>query len=316
LVTSGDLERQATEIFYEVELTKWRDIPYVDQFLPVDFDPLKAVLGPLQEALLFLLNNVGHALPGVLNTLVTGSIQVSIYVFAVLTLFMEGPKVLDAMRRLSPMDDAYEARLFTVFKEFSNNLVIGSLATAALQGTVASIGYTIAGGPRVLFAGILTGVFSFVPVVGTAVVWVPVALYVAFEHGVGWGIFLAAWSALVTGSVDNIVKPMFLRGSSNIHPLLIFLAVFGGLTWMGLPGALIGPVVVAGFLALYTIYCEDYLGIEAQVAEASGGPGLLDRLKQRLSTRGEEVRAEDLTDADTDETASQSQSQADEVSRD
>jgi predicted PurR-regulated permease PerM len=63
-----------------------------------------------------------------------------------------------------------------------------------------------------------------------------------------------------TGSVDNVVKPLFLRGNTRIHPLLIFLAVFGGLSRFGVPGALVGPLIVAFFLAAYTIYQREYLG--------------------------------------------------------
>ena len=76
--------------------------------------------------------------------------------------------------------------------------------------------------------------------------------------------------------MDNLVKPLFLRGSSDIHPLLIFLAVFGGMAWMHLPGILIGPVLVAFFLSLYTIYCEDYLGLppKSEVQEAALGAQL------------------------------------------
>lgn len=265
----------------DVRLTAW-DLPTIDEllarYLPADFDPVAAVVGPLQDGLLALANNVGTVVPQVLNTLVGGSIHSIIFLFSVLSLYMEGPRVLDFFRRLSPMDDKYERRLFKVFEEFAFNLVSGSLATAALMGLVASVGYAIAGVPRVLFAGILTALFSFIPVVGAGIVWVPLCIYIGATQGIGWGVFLLLWSALFTGSVDNLVKPMFLRGSSNIHPLLIFLAVFGGIAWMGLPGILVGPVIVAFFLALYTIYCEDYLGLPPPENDDEG-PGIASTLK-------------------------------------
>jgi predicted PurR-regulated permease PerM len=211
----------------------------------------------------------------VANALLSGSIDAVIFVLAVVTFFMEGPRALQAATRLSPMDDAYEERLFFVFREFANNLVIGSIATAAIQGAVAAVGYGLAGVERILFAGILTGVFSFFPLVGTAVVWIPVSIWVFLNEGAGWAAFVVVWSLVFTGTVDNVVKPLFLRGSSDIHPLMIFLAVFGGLTWMGLPGVLVGPVIVAFFLALYTIYCEDFLGLTPAEAPESDGAWLV-----------------------------------------
>src|SRR5690606_26527594 len=113
---------------------------------------------------------LGGWIPTLVATTFSLSIDLVIFLFAVVTLFIEGPRFLDFARRLSPIDDRYEARLFEVFRELSNNLVVGSLATGALQGVVAAIGFAIAGVERVIFLGILTAVFSFVPLLGTAVV--------------------------------------------------------------------------------------------------------------------------------------------------
>ena len=112
--------------------------------------------------------------------------------------------------------------------------------------------------------------------------------------GWAWAGFLIAWSVLFTGTVDNVVKPLFLRGSSDIHPLLIFLAVFGGMAWMQLPGILVGPVLVAFFLSLYTIYCEDYLGIPPEnglLADLSVQPAVVEAGRRgRYTHRERRVR--------------------------
>ena len=169
-----------------------------------------------------------------------------------------------ALKRLSPLADEYEDRLFAVFGEFSINMVVGSLATAGIQGVVAALGYWIVGVERVIFLGVATAVLSFIPLVGTLAVWVPVSLYVGVNMGWSWAVFVVVWSIVFTGTVDNLARPLFMRGSTDIHPLLVFLSVFGGMYWMGIPGVLVGPVIVAFFLALYTIYLNDFLGIEAQ----------------------------------------------------
>ena len=237
-------------------------------------------------------------MPRLVGSLVSTTIDAAIYVFAVISLYIEGPRVARALMQLSPMDDRYERRLFDVFREFSNNLVIGSLATAAIQGGVAGIGFAIAGVEQVVFFSILTAVMSFFPVVGTAVVWAPLVLYVGAAEGIGWGVFLALWSIGLTGTIDNLLRPLFLRGTSDIHPLLIFLAVLGGISWLGFPGALVGPVVVAAFLALFTIYREDFLGLPREASEERsvvdevvdrlGGMafGLLDRLADAVDPLG------------------------------
>lgn len=267
-------------------------IPQVEEtiarFTGKELDVVEAIAGPLQDGLLTVLNTAGSTLPGLIRTTGKASIDVVIFLFTAVTLYMEGPRVLEVAKNLSPMDDDYEDQLFRVFRQFANNMVIGSLATGALQGLVSGIGYAIAGVPQIVFLGICTGVFSFVPIVGTAVVWVPVTIYTAVDIGPGWAVFVALWSMVVTASVDNVVKPLFLRGGTKIHPLLIFLGVFGGLIWMGVPGVLIGPVVVAFFLALYTIYVTDFLGKHTtlqQVVEPvaqSDEAGFLERLRRSL----------------------------------
>ncbi|HHO52987.1 MAG TPA: AI-2E family transporter [Deltaproteobacteria bacterium] len=258
-VTGGQLEAYVSQLVGSLEqLGSDEDwwTPWLE-----DLDLVGMVTHPLRDGLVALAQSLTTAVPWLVGSVVVTAVDVVIYLFAVVTLYMEGPRVARAAMHLSPMDDRYEKRLFLVFREFSNNLVIGSLATAAVQGLVASIGFTVAGVDQLLFVSILTAAMSFFPIFGTAMVWGPVSLYVGATKGLGWGVFLAVWNAGLTGGIDNLVRPLFLRGSSDIHPLLIFLAVLGGLSWMGFPGALVGPVIVAAFLALFTIYREDFLGI-------------------------------------------------------
>jgi len=275
LVASGRAEAWLFEQLDRIRHRPWLNTDWINRFVGEEFDLVQTLIEPLRAAVLGVGSLLTAAVPGLLNRLVAGGIDGIIFVFTLLTLYMEGPRFLRFLAQLLPMDDRYEARLFDVFREFANNMVLGSLATGALQGIVAGVGYAIAGVDRVAFLGLLTGVLSFVPLVGTALVWVPVAIWVFATQGVGWGVFVVAWSVLLTGTVDNFAKPLFLRGSSDIHPLLIFLAVFGGLFWMGVPGVLVGPVIVASFLALYTIHVRDFLDAvpitDEGAAQAPGG---------------------------------------------
>lgn len=242
--------------------------PALDRLLPPEKDVLATIGGPLQQGALATLNAIGSSVPALVQAAVNLGLDGLIFMFTAATLYMEGPRVLSVVKNLSPMDDAYEEHLFSVFRQFANNIVLGSLVTSAVQGAVASVGYLIAGADRVIFLGILTAVLSFVPMLGAAGVGVGVGAYVAITVSPGWGLFVVVWSLVVTGTVDNLLKPMLLRGGSDIHPLLIFLSVFGGLGWMGVPGLLVGPVIVAFFLALYTIYVHDYVGVPKQDGDA------------------------------------------------
>ncbi len=245
---------------------------YLTEMVPADLDFQKLVTGPVQQGALGMLGAIGSFAPTLLTSTIHLGLGALIYVGAVVTLYMEGPVLVGAVRNLSPIDARYETRLFEVFREMSNNMVVGALAIALIQATVAGIGYTIFGVERAFFFAILTGALSFVPFFGTMVVWVPLTILVAAQDGLGWGGGLALWSIICTGQIDNLVRPFFMRGSTHIHPLFIGLAAFGGISWLGVPGAIVGPMVVAFFLALYTIYVKDFLpGEAAAVAAADRG---------------------------------------------
>ena len=240
---------------------------WIETWLPEGILPPEGSVAPamaewLRSSALGTLKSVGGALPAMLEGVFGFGLDFVIFVFALGTLYMEGPRLLTALMHLSPMEDRYERKLFAVFQELANNMVLATLITAIIQGVVSGVAFHICGLRSAVFLGVLAGVCSFIPLAGTGIIWIPCAVVVGFTQGWGWALFLAIYSLVFTGSVDNVVKPLVMRGSIRIHPLLIFLAVFGGLAWFGPVGFLVGPLTVAFFLAAYTIYMDEYLGIE------------------------------------------------------
>lgn len=236
-------------------------------WLPDEGSMFPAFVDWVRTSALALLSQAGAGLPGILEGFFGFGLDAVIFLFALFTLYLEGPRLLTALMHLSPMDDRYERQLFDVFRELANNMVLATLITAVIQGCIAAIGFRIAGLPSVAFLGILAGVCSFIPLAGTGIIWIPAAIVVGFMHGWSWAVFLAIWNLVFTGSVDNVIKPLVLRGSTRIHPLLIFLSVFGGLAWFGPVGVLMGPLIVAFFLAAYTIYMREYLDMEVALPD-------------------------------------------------
>jgi predicted PurR-regulated permease PerM len=260
LADAGKLQEQTTALFASVG-------PLTDEIFArtgYRLDPATFV-APLQRATVSAGQGLARTLPTWVGSIFVAALDALVYLFAVVSLYMEGPRFLHAVMRLSPMRKEHDRRLFEVFREFSTNLVFGAVGTATVQGFVGFVGFAIASVPNLLLISLLTTVFGFVPFVGTAMIWVPVTIWVWSTRGWGWGLFLLFWNLAFTGSVDNLVRPFLLRGRSPIHPLPIFLAVLGGIAWMGLPGALVGPVGVAMFLALYQIWCE-------QIGSGPAGP--------------------------------------------
>lgn len=227
-------------------------------WVPAGADPVDVLIDPLRTTATTLLGDVSGSLPAVLNQVAFGVLDTLLYVFTVVIFLAEGPKIAGFVEPLVPLDARYQRRLFDVFKQFALALVLGTSVTAVLQGVVASVGYAVAGLPNPLVWGVATSVGGFIPIIGTAVAVVPAVVTVAQTQGIAWGLGLMLYAIAVVGTVDNLIKPLIMSGRSNVHPLLIFLSVFGGMYWMGLTGVFIGPVLTSFFLALATIHAEDF----------------------------------------------------------
>ena len=177
--------------------------------------------------------------------------------FAIMTLGMfyflaEGPAMISAVMRLSPLDDRYEFELLSEFDQISRAVVLATLLSAVAQGLLAGIGYYFAGLPSLFFLTILTMVFAMVPFVGATAIWLPACLWLAFfeEGRLVAAIILAIYGVTVVSMADNLIKPIVLHGQSKLHPLLALLSVLGGVKALGPIGILVGPMVVSFLQAL------------------------------------------------------------------
>ena len=104
----------------------------------------------------------------------------------------------------------------------------------------------------------MIGAASFIPVVGTALIWVPAAAYLFLTGDIGWGIFLVVWGVVVIGSIDNIIRPLLMQGSSGMDTLLIFFSLLGGIQLFGLIGLIYGPLIFAITMVLFKMYEEEF----------------------------------------------------------
>ena len=120
----------------------------------------------------------------------------------------------------------------------------GGLVVAAVQGAMIGLALWALGVPSPVLWGVIASVFALLPLVGTAAVWVPAALYLLIGGSYVKALLLVIWGALIVGSVDNILRPYLISGRVRMHTLLIFFAVFGGVQVFGFL-VYIGPVIMA-----------------------------------------------------------------------
>jgi predicted PurR-regulated permease PerM len=152
-------------------------------------------------------------------------------------------------------------------------MVYGTLAVALLQGALGAVAFWWLDLPAPFLWGGVMALLSILPVFGAALVWVPVALYLAVQGDLASAITLAAWGAIVIGLVDNLLKPKLVNQQVRLHTLVIFIAVLGGLVTYGPTGVMLGPIVVATGIALWDVWRRRLAteGKPKQVGEAGFG---------------------------------------------
>ena len=137
--------------------------------------------------------------------------------------------------------------------------VLGAPVLAALQGIVAGIGYWMLGLDEPFFWGIITGVFSFIPMVGGALIWLPFSIFLYSQNEPGKAILLIAYGTLVISMIDNVLRFMFQKKFADVHPLITVMGIILGIQLFGLPGMIFGPLLISYFLILAKIYKEEYI---------------------------------------------------------
>ncbi len=197
----------------------------------------------------------------------TGVMIVALYFF-----FIDGPKIIRALMRLSPLEDRYEKELLEEFDRISRAVVLATLLSAVAQGALAGVGFWFAGLGSVFLLTLLTTVFAMIPFVGAAAVWVPASLWLYFyEERTLAAVLLAVYGVGVISLADNVVKPLVLHGQSNLHPLLALLSVLGGVQALGPIGILVGPMAVAFLQTLLNILHRELMAQDKEATKSTQG---------------------------------------------
>jgi predicted PurR-regulated permease PerM len=189
-----------------------------------------------------LVGSVGHA-----------AYQLVLLVVALFFLLRDGRALVDWGEQSSPMPPGQFRALLLELKRVSGSVVGAQLVSGLVQSVVATVGYVISGVPSPILFGALTLPASFIPTPGTAIVGLPLAGLLWMMGRGGWAIFLAAWTTLVTGLVDNVVRPHFVRGGTDLNGALIFFAFLGGLLTFGPMGLIVGPLALVLFVSVVKI---------------------------------------------------------------
>jgi predicted PurR-regulated permease PerM len=190
----------------------------------------------------------------------TGSflLQSVLMLIALYFLLVDGPALVDWLNDAIPLKRGQVSELLREFRRVTVTVLVSTIATGGVQSLLALVGYYIARVPNPLFFGMVTFVLSLVPALGATLVVIAVGIVMFAVGRSGAGLFLVVFGVGVVSMIDNVLKPIFIRGGVPIHGAIIFFALLGGLAAFGPVGFLVGPLSVTFLVAVVRMYRRDY----------------------------------------------------------
>lgn len=197
----------------------------------------------------FLIKKSGALVSNISAVFMNFGLMIFVFFFVV----QNQKRLFDYIFHLMPLSAEHETILIEKVKAVSKSAMLGTAVTAAGQGLAGGIAFAICGLPG-FFWGAVMAFASLIPVVGTALIWVPAAIYLFIAGYIKSGVFMIIWSVVVVGMIDNFVRPLFMSGSANMSTVVIFFSILGGLNLFGLAGLLYGPLIISITMVLFYIY--------------------------------------------------------------
>ena len=255
VINAGDWYRQVEQLVLAFSRTgagTLRNFPWVENALSltqkfgVDLAGLGAKLAAVSSE--FLLSSATNAAKNLADLLFTLALALFILYF----IYRDGERtVAAAIARFAP-NRRKAQRYVTEIRSITTSVTVGTIFTCATQGVTAGLGYYVADVPAPIFCGALTAVAALVPVVGTGIVWVPLVALVALNGAYLKAGLLALWCIVFVGLADNAIRPLAIGATSDISALAIVLGAICGVFTLGLLGLILGPVVFAIMITIWS----------------------------------------------------------------
>lgn len=174
-----------------------------------------------------------------------------VIVFLVYYFLKEQKKIINNIKEYLPLKKDEKELLLIRIKQVVRGVLYGTLLTAMIQGILAGIGYYMFGIPAPIMLALLTAFCALIPIVGTAIVWMPISIYSILVHlddGLWWkGVGLFIYGTLIISTIDNFIKPYLIGERAKLHPALALLGILGGLQMFGIIGIVLGPLILGIF---------------------------------------------------------------------
>jgi predicted PurR-regulated permease PerM len=224
-----------------------------------------------------IVQNIVASVPGFLSATAEMLTNLVLAFFLLYFMLVDGRKMERKIQRFLPLKEENIDNIWDATRVMVVSNAIGIPVLALSQAIVAAIGYFIFGVGDPIMWGIITGIFSVIPIVGSAIVWIPLSVYLFAFGNVGGGVGLLLYSALITSSIDNILRFTLLKKLGDVHPVITVFGVIVGIPLFGFMGLIFGPLLISYLLLLIKIYRVEF---------SPRGVGSADRPQNQTSVPG------------------------------
>lgn len=181
-------------------------------------------------------------------------VNIFLSLFTMYYLYRDGENIIEKLPEILPIQNTQAKKLIEETSLLINATLKGTLFIASLQGLLTGLILWVLKVPSPVLLGVVAFIGALIPIVGTAVVTVPVIIVLFISGDYVSAAILAVFAALVIGMLDNFLYPKLINKQAKIHELYVFFSVLGGLQVFGLLGLFIGPIILAAAFGLITIF--------------------------------------------------------------
>lgn len=200
----------------------------------------------------------------VLGDVMSALVSLMMFVIALYYFLADGPALLEATVRLVPVQSDYQRQLLTQFYQAVRAVILATLAAAVGQGLATAVGALVVGFHQFFLIAMLGTLLALIPLMGTWLVWFPLAAWLAWTGHWYKATFLFLYGAIFVGTLDNLIRTYVLQSNITLHPLLAFVSVLGGLQAMGLWGVFVGPIVASCLHGLMQIFNRELIAFSQE----------------------------------------------------
>lgn len=242
-------------------------VDYTADMVPGVFDWLERHdYGPdrlkneINEALLTVAQTLANKALSYTGSLLNFIIQFSLMLYLLFFFFRDGRQIMRAIINAIPMGNVRERQLFTRFASVSKATLKGTLIVALVQGSIGGLLFASVGIPAALLWGVAMTLLALLPVGGSGIIWGPAAVILFAQGFITKGIIVLVVGSLIIGLVDNLLRPILVGRETQMPDYLVLVSTLGGITYFGLTGFILGPVVAAFFLTTWEMLGKEFGG--------------------------------------------------------